>query len=622
MAPPPAKFVTLPYEVYDEIFKFLDLYSLRLMFEAYSAHPDYEAFRQNSTRHFKKRVEEVTVEHILDGDTSKVDFHMLSMFPPCKIRVEVTAGLMELARSYLQQTSYEQLNLKVRQASSTRRPICLRGIVKLVALELADVIVNVDEIPVTVEKLSFDWCRLLSPQSRAPSLVHLIKLTHFEITGYYYDLSGKLPPLITTIILYAAGRPPLDVSSLPNLKHIECHSFGNIPWAQLESAVVDEIPDGTVCANLKDLRLMKRRPSLKSIHCPNLQNFMLFHPVHFINDVFTDGQRDQLVSCKCFGQTNDLTLMMNVRVLHVIFTERLTKHTPLPPNLVELRVDSDCPVDGIPSQLEVFGYSSSERHDIVVRSSKLKRLLIPRAKKLTINCPNLEALTLKHYLSIEECNVPNVSELYTSDRAGLLERVPNLRRLTITEGNPKWADLVITQRLEWVMLVSVELSHVVLSANSIAVESCEFTHAPIFTTKYLQTLNSRIEDVTKVTCQKLECDELQHIPTMVEELTIRSIQSISHDLLTNCKRLKSLTITDPGPPPALPNKLALPASLKKFKTDNTKHVEVFNFDNVTKLDYISCDNCSLGMVDEVSSFIPDGLVLLGPGLWCHPDILN
>lgn len=103
MASPPAKFVTLPYDVYDKIFKFLDLYALHRMFEAYSTHPDYEAFWQNSTRHYIKRVEKVTVEHIFDGYTAKVDFYMLAMFPPCKICVELPAGLMELAKMYLKQ---------------------------------------------------------------------------------------------------------------------------------------------------------------------------------------------------------------------------------------------------------------------------------------------------------------------------------------------------------------------------------------------------------------------------------------------------------------------------------------------------------------------------------------
>ena len=52
MAPVRPQFISLPYEVYDEIFKFLDLYSLQLMFEAYSIRPDYELFRKHSTHNF------------------------------------------------------------------------------------------------------------------------------------------------------------------------------------------------------------------------------------------------------------------------------------------------------------------------------------------------------------------------------------------------------------------------------------------------------------------------------------------------------------------------------------------------------------------------------------------
>ncbi|CAN3371681.1 hypothetical protein DIURU_001816 [Diutina rugosa] len=621
----PSRFVALPYDVYDEIFKFLDLYSLRSMFEAYSIRPDYETFRRTSTRHFKKRVENVTVEHLCDGDTSKVDFPMLAMFPPCKINVEVPVELFEIVKLYLKQVKVERLDLNVYDEGAGFSRINLGDISEVTELVLFGVLVNTDEFPVTVEQLSLVECQF---ESSHPSLVHLTNLTKCRIGDCDHDFYGELPPSITYISIFNGEDASVDGSSLPNLKHISGPANG-IFWDRIESADVDEIPEGTICANLKDLELSSSQ-SLKNIHCPNLRSVSLDGRINHINDVLTYGQQNQLESCEYFGRTNDLTLMSNLRRLRVGYKERLTEHTPLPPNLVELVIDSGRPVEGIPLQLEVFGYiCSSVDCDVTVRSPTLKRLSVDYATNLTVNCANLETLELECYSSLVECNVPNVTELRARDREGLLERVPKLRRLTLLDGKPLVADLVINQRLEYISLGLLRLGEVTLSADTILIRDCKFIHTPTITARSLTICQSDVQNVTitNVTCQELICDNLNHIPLMVEKLILSSYSSFSRDLFSNCRNLTSLTIRHTDIKPVSSNRLDLPSTLRKLRLTSCQNVHMLNFENVTQLDYIGCDSRSLEMVPGTIGVLkpanfPNGLVSSGPNLWYRPDLLT
>ena len=210
MATSPTRFFDLPYDVHHEIFKFLDIYSVYLMFEAYSTHPNFESFRQHST-HFKYRVVKVTVEHLRKGDTSKVDFPMLKILPPCRIYVEVPAELLELAKLYLKQVKVERLDLKVYGEGDLCLSINLGDIPEVTELILYGVFLNTDEFPVTVEQLSLIECKF---ESLHPSLVHLTNLTHCRIGDCFHDFYGELPPLITYVSIFNGEDASVDGSSL------------------------------------------------------------------------------------------------------------------------------------------------------------------------------------------------------------------------------------------------------------------------------------------------------------------------------------------------------------------------------------------------------------------------
>lgn len=106
---------------------------------------------------------------------------MLATFPPCKIQVKVPAILWTLAKLYLEQVSYVQLELEVFHLGFGGPPIDLRSITKVIDLKLYGVVVNVDEIPVSVERLSLRNCHLVSYQPNVLNLNYLTNLTHLEI---------------------------------------------------------------------------------------------------------------------------------------------------------------------------------------------------------------------------------------------------------------------------------------------------------------------------------------------------------------------------------------------------------------------------------------------------------
>ncbi|CAN3372023.1 hypothetical protein DIRU0_B08108 [Diutina rugosa] len=104
--PPPRRFVDLPIDVYEEIFKFLDIRSVSRMFKAFSSLPGFNDFRQKTTKYFRGRVVKVSLEHIIQSNTTEISFDLLAYLPPCDIYVECPAGLFELTKNYLKQIQY------------------------------------------------------------------------------------------------------------------------------------------------------------------------------------------------------------------------------------------------------------------------------------------------------------------------------------------------------------------------------------------------------------------------------------------------------------------------------------------------------------------------------------
>lgn len=86
----------------------------------------------------------------LGSDTSKINFPMLVPFPPCIFK----------RKCLLRQTVPRASAVRGVHLGFCGPLIDLRSITKVIDLKLYGVVVNVDEIPVTVERLSLrTWCR-------------------------------------------------------------------------------------------------------------------------------------------------------------------------------------------------------------------------------------------------------------------------------------------------------------------------------------------------------------------------------------------------------------------------------------------------------------------------------
>lgn len=134
---------------------------------------------------------------------------------------------------------------------------------------------------------------------------------------------------------------------------------------------------------------------------------------------------------------------------------------------MDLTILSFSPVEGIPRQLTVFNYTGNDASDVTVTSPTLKRLLIWRAVRVKVNCPQLEVLDLRLISTIVECNTPKISKLCFYKSRIPFEYFPNLRQLFMKDGKPYATDIVIGQHLDFVTLDDMGLGKVRFSASKV-----------------------------------------------------------------------------------------------------------------------------------------------------------
>lgn len=289
------------------------------------------------------------------------------------------------------------------------------------------------------------------------------------------------------------------VPSLRSLQHYTGGYYANLPWSLLRTVAVDRIPDGTRCDMLEEVTILDVEVSIfhpmtttnfKNIHCPKLTS--VWFPNYqsgIITDYFTHDQLNQLTTFKGANiRLDDLTLLEHVEVLAVQCADIITEDTPLSPHLVDLSIVSFSSVEGIPRQLTAFEFiSGNDEADVMVTSTTLKRLLIWRAARVKVDCPQLEDLGLGLISTIVECNTPNISMLSLCKSSIPFESFPNLRQLFMEECTPYAADIVIGQHLDFVTLDHMRLGKVKFSANKGVLKSCTFTQTPKIEARVLES---------------------------------------------------------------------------------------------------------------------------------------
>ena len=450
----------LPKDVQDEVLLHLDVLSMRRLYRIANDKCLLEAIGN----HLKKYTVEVTPEHVVKDDCTKIDLKTLSLLLPCKVHIKTSVGMWEFTKKWILLLKFNLLEITV-----YNKPPFSHRVFDLKGLEGNPVVMHLEGI----ENLA---------TADIPKSVENLEIIKCTLKGGILDI-GALAALLTTLSV----EIPLDfafpcASLLLSLQHYTGKYVAGLPWSQLKTVVVDRIPDGTRCDLLEEATFTQPFNSTFENHnYPRLTSVLLVpEQTGDITELFSP---DQLIRLKKFkGENvvlNDLTLLPNVEILHVKYYQTLTRHTPLSPHLVELKIVSDSPVEGISDQLTVFEYVNRSRgRDVIVDSTTLKRLLVEGAFRLTVECPHLEDLALEHVLCDVVLNTPTVRKLSLGGSYLPLLNLPNLRQLHIMQQVHGVTHVVFNHHLESVTLQGMLLGKVSFSADKVSLKFCEFTQTP------------------------------------------------------------------------------------------------------------------------------------------------
>ena len=629
---PQSKFDGLPAELQKEIVSHLDDASVCRLYAAYNERwKRYTPIKKVIANRLKKITVCVTPVVGVGCDTTLIDFKTWALLPLwCTVHVKTPVAFWELAKSYILQLQYALLEVSIYYELELSCPnyVDLKGLNgNVVAVHLENIDhVDIDDIPKSTKQLSLDSCSL----GEAVNLTHLAMLTHVDIQLDVIspELQVWLPELVTT--LHARDRRILVMSPLPNLQHYFGYYDAKLPWSQLKTITVDYIPGGTRCDLLEEVVLSGEVVDFKTIYCPKLRSVEIVSGEgEEITDIFTDDQLSQLQTFKGKKMTlSDLTLLQQVKELHVKYDQILTEHTALSPTLIKLAIISEFLVDGVPDQLTAFEYTRSRQVrspevNIAVASATLKRLVIDGANRLSVDCPHLDYLKWYRVRTIVECKTPSVKEMYLDDFNFTHGNLPNLRRLEIDgyyQGRAPM-DVVIDHHLESVTLKLAQFGAVSFSANKVTLKTCRFLQTPSITARVVDAEDYHSHE--GITCQQLICDTATQLPSMVERACLQWMPSDSRRWFRGCDNLRLVIITHGV---VIYRLLAIPPSAIQLHLPgkDLRIEDIDAFKKSQKLELLQWGK-AVGSdlpVDPPPDDITNGLVQVGSTVWCRPDTLT
>ncbi|CAN3376396.1 hypothetical protein DIURU_004290 [Diutina rugosa] len=672
-APPPppfAKLEDLPLELHQIIVSQIDDASVCRLYAAYSERC-FEGMEKSIKAVIEDRLKKITVyvspEKSAKCDTTIIDFETLALLPPwCDVHIKTSVVFWELVKIYLWQLEFASLmfasvSITIYGGQFERSSVNFEGLEgNVVAVHLVDLYnINTSDIPKSTLKLSFTRCSL----NDVVDLTHLSKLTHV----YYQapkQILNVLPRLELRLLRSVNSLSVHNIDArislpLPKLRHYTGSFSVNIPWNTLKTVVVDHIPNGTRCYSLEEVTITEWRTetNFKTISCPNLRCVTLTPVPHFldapqtrITDVFT---HDQLKRLKTFKGNHvfldDLTSLEQVEVLYVIYDHTLTEDTPLSPHLVELKIISNSPVEGIPGQLTAFEYVGQyfEFRDISITSTTLKRLSLERAGKSTVNCPHLEELALKYIEGFVDLNTSKVRSLSLEHAEVSFKEFPSLRQLYVNGGYDglepafeSWAfELSVgmekNQHLESVTLEGVLLGGVSIKADNVSLIGCLFAGVPFIEARSVQFITTkkgkgaklRVRDDSindSINCEELTCNVIRQVPRTVEKVSSHWHKLDHCYLFYDCNKLTSCFIECANSVSCQPETpFVIPTSVVQLVFPDLK----FRFEGSD----ISQAPAKLEFYHRVIKDAPinpppneivNEFVQIGPNTWCRPDTLQ
>lgn len=565
-------------------------------------------FRYALGIYLQTHVINVTPEEVIEDDPNVIDFYTYGQLHLwCYIKVKTSVGLFDMTKWHLSKVNCRLVWIELCLRESPHSYVDVSNLARNVrALTVAGKItIDPTKIPRSIRHLFLLQCSLRNSQN----FKHLVKLKEFESTCDH-DETFELPRLVTTLKLY--GEPHLlNMPSLPNIKHIVFNDFANIistAWARVESLDLPFLPYHERFDCLREAKL-KDYDSFRDIICPELESIeFLAHKIsedllesdseedeldadfeqHYdILSIFTHEQLANLKILKASCCTIDnMALLPQLRVLHCSMDKSLTRFQPLPPNLIELKIILDCSVEGIPPQLQVFGFEGMNydgKPDCFVRakSDTVRKMRLCCVTDVSIDCPKLTSLNLEKCSIATMLKAPNLVRLRSSGIFISLEAFPRLNYLTMYDLN-SWQDVVLNRHLKSIRLMWSQLGKVQLFADDVQLIICEFCRgagAPQIMAKSFYS-ESTFDDMRGITCQEFNYDgwlcfeQIKRISPVVEKFSIALFGNAStnnHDKwydtlsLEGFELLKSVTIKKIKFSGQFGNGIELPAAVRQVR---------------------------------------------------------
>lgn len=559
----------LPMEIGNIIFSILDVPSMCRLYITFSS----SLYGDEIAQFLQKCKVNVTAATIVTGDTTNIDFDTLAKLPPCDIAVNFLNDYSRLTLWHLERLSYRLVAVTI----SGEEVVCSQYLqpdlnflgARLTELNLINIDIEPEKIPSTITKLDINLCRNENPLN----LEKFNNLTHLSIENIDNDEGKILPHRITDLHFCSFNDRTLDASALSNLRRYSGTANIILPRLQLEVSDLVTFSQIQGMDQMKQISIVSNDQSFKDIRCPRLEsveyipNIMERHPpIHNVTELFTTAQLARLIFLKgaylMIDDIDTMSLLQLMTVLHVRFNATITEDLPLPPKLVEFSIKTSQPVKGVPPQLKVFACQfEGEKHDVVVKSSRLKSLRITGSKSVTIDCHNLTDLHLEELSKIYSLDAPNLTKLnYKSRFPFPFDKFPRLTEVNLHDA---YGVVEINHRLKSFKLWSSHVRRVSILADTMYINS-QLPSLTNITATVLQC-DSSLHGVRGITCQELICRSIDRVPSMVEKVTLENNIGVEELLalkLNECPKLKNLSLKlDHG------KVLHVPPSVKHLKVE-------------------------------------------------------
>ncbi|CAN3373811.1 hypothetical protein DIURU_004327 [Diutina rugosa] len=424
---------SLPDRILKRIYSYLDVPSVCRAYVAFSPNQCAKV----AAEVLKDCKVNVSIDAI-DGDLDEINFDMLAKLPPCNVAVTATDATWVPSVERLNRLKLTTLEMIItedfKEIDELFSQVILSHPIK--TLRLTNVIVAIQCLPRNICSIYIEKCRVSG-------------LKFFGVFNNLHDLtivdSTYVPPEDPDEPVCVMLPSSLKEVTLPQYWHqIDYALASGLRYASteiskpyfsrhtLETLAHTDIPRWEEMKNLKRIKVTEQGPdhrnSFKEINLPKLESVEIKRGLELnpqrteASELFTESQMTQLIEFNAPDYCiKDFGPFKQLRSVHIILEEPLTKDLSLPPTLESLHVETCYPVESVPAQIRVLGINVFEKTDlsnrlqfnpdVTVASPKIRELSVSGAHNVSVSCVQLRHLTLKKCDGEMSLNTPNMNKV-------------------------------------------------------------------------------------------------------------------------------------------------------------------------------------------------------------------